>query len=196
MYIRNKEKTKICQFCKKKFKTTRKRQIYCSYGCYINRFFKQQNTSRKNKKPQWTVRIITTCVVCGKKGLPSKGFRKYCSNECRAKAYIDKRNKPEKIKKCKFCGKPFKGNKSYCSKECNLHGRKEVASNWSKKYHSVYYKTVTKKKRNDAHKEKLKCKQCGKPLPLHASKFCSEECYIDFHYPKLKQRGQVGDYSK
>lgn len=69
-------------------------------------------------------------------------------------------------KACPICGKQFwptRAHRTYCSDECAKVGRIQVELDRQRH--------VRAKRRAT-----LKCKLCGKPLPVRKVRFCSSEC--------------------
>lgn len=109
---------KICNHCKKEFKTTDKRQKYCGRECYF--------AGRRKIDNKVTVR----CNHCGEKlrRYPSQVLDKvYCNKVC-FNEYIEKKHRVKV--RCHMCGKSFtKGkyhfdasDRDYCSYECSYKG--------------------------------------------------------------------------
>jgi len=69
---------------------------------------------------------ITICKNCGKMFEKYRAYHVFCSDACRDYYYMKKKKegykkKPEREKKCKYCGQVFVTNsrkKTYCSAEC------------------------------------------------------------------------------
>ena len=79
---------------------------------------------KKNPPKQPAPETERTCPICGKV-FYAKGGRKYCSEDCRKKGYIEiqRKNHPRKEKQLKYCpkcGKSFYGHgkQKFCSKKC------------------------------------------------------------------------------
>jgi 5-methylcytosine-specific restriction endonuclease McrA len=102
--------------------------------------------------------------------------QKYCSGVCSHKANLiknrgkrAKRRGPYKIKFCKICGSKIEGvlgkrdycGKVYCSDKCSNEGVKAKNKKYELKIKGLLIKY---------------CLTCGNELPLHKSKYCSEEC--------------------
>jgi predicted nucleic acid-binding Zn ribbon protein len=72
---------KRCCNCKKKFKTYRKDQRYCSPYCqYQNQKRSYTKRRKKNSTPIFHKKI---CVLCGKEFTAKRSDAKTCSNACR-----------------------------------------------------------------------------------------------------------------
>ena len=87
--MKTKTYTRTCPICKKKFKTTKYNQKYCSIECqgiamvqthkkalrsYLDKKITERNEIRQN-----TTRV---CPICNKEFTPLESHQKYCSNEC------------------------------------------------------------------------------------------------------------------
>ena len=119
-----------CEYCGKFFRRNRGRNHdagrFCSRQC-------SQNFRRKEKQLKVVQRelLLLTCEFCGKKFFSIRKS-KFCSEECRAKATLErgrqywqqyaKKQYVGKKAVCKYCGKEFqleyKKSKRYCSDEC------------------------------------------------------------------------------
>ena len=92
------------------------------------------------------------------------------------KSWLDEKRASNK-RFCLYCGKEITGDsrKKFCNHSCSAsYNNKGVARN--------------------GHKKELYCKNCGKPLEKHQTKFCSKECNVDFNYKeqiKLWQNGEI-----
>jgi hypothetical protein len=100
---------KICSHCKKEFKSSPKRRIYCSDQCYREYY----NISGRLK----------ICLHCKKEFKSSPKRRIYCSDQCYREYY----NISGRLKICPHCKKEFKSSKkrrSFCSEKCATESRK------------------------------------------------------------------------
>ena len=78
---------------------------------------------------------IKLCAMCGKEFV-AEGNRKYCSEECSAKAklknwrnYRARKEQKKSFAICVLCGREFEtsaANKKYCSDECRRYARQET----------------------------------------------------------------------
>ena len=107
-----------------------------------------------------------TCEICGKEFETNLPNKKYCSPECRMRAFDETQRRyrikagilrPEKeIKECAYCGKAFTSRGSqhrFCSRKCQRASTR-------------------------AQPRVLKCAFCGKEFVAQASrhKYCSSKC--------------------
>lgn len=149
---------KKCVVCGKVFTTNRTRQMTCSDKCSLIRRSEREaqyraKTTPENKEPKKKNRE-ETCRQCGKVFVTTNHNQKYCSVECRDKAYKEKPYKPlgTRVFECEFCGDLFESDtkRRFCTPECRL------------KYE----------------REKKKPKKTKKPkLSLNdVAKLCREEC--------------------
>lgn len=77
---------KVCPHCGKKFYAEHGKRRYCSDFCYQQANYKaQRERILKNRKPILPV----ICEICGNEFTPPKrdGRIKYCSDDCRTKAW-------------------------------------------------------------------------------------------------------------
>ena len=135
---------KVCPNCGKTFNPSKPEIIFCSKRCHSE-----------------YVRVVQTCLNCGKKykirkSEKAQNKKRFCSKKC--KEDYQKAQYYE-TKRCVICGKEFTGLKSknrlYCSAKC---------SNAAK-----------------GNGTELKCKECGKafrvnPCKKDYAKFCSKVC--------------------
>jgi len=102
---------RICPNCGKEFSPFHASSVYCSHSCYLEFSNKRKLVAKAEKK----------CVICESLFIASRRDIKYCSDECRKKAYSHKRDTSEN--KCLFCGEMFlpKNTKKqlYCSESCH-----------------------------------------------------------------------------
>lgn len=126
--------TKTCKHCGEKYKTSNKKQKYCSITCAGKDKRTIKGTTRK-------------CKVCGKKFQPNYKEQKTCSQQCGSIAAAKtmgengiydklvlnpdsplegKYKDPDRKRICKNCGKEFYANSIYqkdrkfCSRKCFL----------------------------------------------------------------------------
>ena len=108
---RNKQFTKICEWCGKTFITGTKESKCCSISCAQRLLHKDH-------------REIRTCVICGKTfSAPKSKAQKTCSTECRFKSMAKtKRENYSEERTCPVCGKKFTvprcDDTKTCSPEC------------------------------------------------------------------------------
>ena len=128
---------KKCVVCGKVFTTNRTRQITCSDKCSLIRRSEREaqyrlKTTPENKEPKKKNRE-ETCGQCGKVFVTTNHNQKYCSVECRDKAYKEKPYKPlgTRVFECEFCGELFEADakRRFCTPECRRkaeQGKKKI----------------------------------------------------------------------
>ena len=131
------------------------------------------------------MKITVKCAICGKEFESCRVNAKYCSPECRSRAYSDmaleyyRRKKagvqPKKHdyapKKCAVCGKEFKPHSSSqltCSSECSRERRNE--------FMRVYYAKYKKEKvKENATQSEGKPKR-SRIVELTTANSCPKDC--------------------
>lgn len=113
--------------------------------------------------------------------LPTK-HSKFCCQQCREKSIAAKMTKDKleasrkvHTKLCPVCNLFFQtrySRQQYCCKECSTVANREMARD-------RYVPMPTEKERF--------CMRCGKRLTGRQSKFCSEDCRVLFHRPKMSK---------
>lgn len=120
---------KKCVACGKMFTTSKSNKITCSQKCADIRRSEREAQYRLNSKTESSVlrkkEIRTeTCKYCGKEFTTDNHRQKYCTVECRDKAYKEKRFKPlgTRVFECEFCGELFEADskRRFCTPECRL----------------------------------------------------------------------------
>jgi len=169
---------KICEYCKKEFKTPKSKRKFCGRECYKKYIDKNKDTFTSELKP------IKECVYCGKK-FPANINALYCSKKCGYGAEYGKRRiivsseeKEIKIKVCEYCGKTFEylsHERKYCSLKCG------VKHNTIKKRekHIPAIKTLYQRS----------CQYCGKYFETYISTqiFCCKACNVATNRLRAKQ---------
>lgn len=117
-----------CIVCGKMFTSENKHQMTCTDKCSLIRRSEREaqyrlKTKAKNKVPSKKNRLAT-CEHCGKEFVTTNHNQKYCSVECRQKAYKEKPYKPlgTRVFECEFCGELFEADikRKFCTPECRL----------------------------------------------------------------------------
>ena len=131
------------------------------------------------------MKITVKCAICGNEFESSRLNAKYCSPECRARAYSDmalecyRRKKagvqPKKHdyapKKCAVCGKEFKPHSSSqltCSSECSRERRNEFMRVYNAKYKK-------EKVKENATQSEVKPKR-SRIVELTTANSCPKDC--------------------
>lgn len=111
----------------------------------------------------------TKCEHCGSNFIKKSAQHKYCNAKCRHAYRLKSRPKPkEQTKVCKGCATKFTTTVSrqiYCTDRCRtdyLNGLARV--------------------------NPTSCEVCGRGLPKHANKFCSDECFNIHRKEYLEKR--------
>ena len=106
--------------------------------------------------------FIKICSTCGKEFIATNPRYKYCSEECRLRAYrvFNKKKYYEErdkiVKVCPICGKEFKHSRSkYCSKECFKESRRRASS----QYYQNHLEECRAKSREYSKKHKKELKE-------------------------------------
>ena len=187
---------KICENCKKEFKTHSSKSKCCSRKC-----------SSELKKVEYKF----TCIQCGVEFIKRKSNEvKFCCKECYKKHKLDPKNKnlyiqkPREIVKCQTCNKEFKSRgdaSKFCCINCyneSLPKKKEVICENCQKTFIVNNgkrnrfcsmkcsgEFVSKNYIPDINLIKKECLNCKKEYEVHnyrveTTKFCSTFCYDNF----------------
>jgi 5-methylcytosine-specific restriction endonuclease McrA len=155
---------KICPFCKKEYKTYRKKTVFCSAVCYFNSMRGKSLPERKKGK-------FVNCPICNKSfwTVPSQN-KKYCSSKCALRGNI--------INKKGIWGKVNNSKKAH---------HKEQHWNWRggiSKFRDIIRQSEEHKKWRWSVfiRDNFTCQQCGRVggiLNAHHIKSFSE-------YPELR----------
>lgn len=164
--------------------------------------------------------MIKECVVCGTPFLAKDGRNKFCSEECKALRYkqkkqewIDRRAKGKRLEKiCVICGKPFKPSQNSLQMACSVECQKEYHRSTHRKQTMQEYKRLLEKQKEETklRKEREKeerqknreyykgiCKVCGKEFTTlnPAQVTCSTKCGIRWKNRKKAKRlkGKIVD---
>ncbi|MBQ6296178.1 MAG: hypothetical protein IJK81_00525 [Selenomonadaceae bacterium] len=123
------------------------------------------------------------CVYCGKEFEPNSNVQKYCSAECREKAYATVEGK---TKICPCCGTEFKPRypiQKYCSRQCGR--RAGDAREYERRKNGYVPEPVKLIVWSPARR---KCLNCGAEFVEHFSgdKFCSDDCCWNYYRYEIK----------
>ena len=128
------------------------------------------------------------CEYCSKQFESKNDIRiKYCSEECRNKAYTGIQGL---IRNCKYCNKEFQPKENsiyYCSKSCGLSGRSGKTK----------YQIDLEKEKRKKELEK-NCIICGSFFIAKnkASRTCSDDCYIAYKHQLYLEYKPSEDYKQ
>lgn len=178
---------KICEYCKKNFKTYRKGQRYCCYECFNKdrviynneqclqcwKLFHQDGSNKKYCSKECMYKHMRMddriCEICWTSFHPRKKLQKYCSYKCR---WIWTRLSNKVCPICKTSFKPKYRWTIYCSLKCRVDSRRLTEEG--------------KKKRDE--RNKSKCLYCNN-IYIKKRKhqlYCSKECVLAARGTKSK----------
>lgn len=157
--------TYICLNCGKEFHPKKKEyNKYCSRECCFEHLkANARGRTPRPKKPNKPKNIVT-CEVCKKDFETNQPKAKYCSDECRRIAGVDRAYKKNTAisRNCKWCGTEFipdhrASTYAYCCEE-----HKQLAIKEHEEKHGI-----SKAKRKRIYlRDGCNCKLCGKPMRM------------------------------
>ena len=197
-----------CMNCKRTIKLP-KRQKYCTNECRSDYWWEAAKDKYHAGQPTGI-----PCLGCSKP-MSKPGGRQVCSKECKV-LWIEKR-KERSIRKCQRCNAIITARRfhAYCTHECRLahydecrrarirakvtytgmcgHCGIAVTDPKRRRYCSdecmINRVKAVRMAEREALRPKIKnCLRCGKPIPKHWHKYCSESCRVVFYANRQLKR--------